>query len=394
MASAQVSPLDAAPADIRDEVERLHGPVHPHPESPRLRSCGRSRGTRGEGALDAHESRTHAAFSVLEAPYPARAAERPETGQEKMPMGESRVDYPGYRHPQYVSSLQPGFGQALRLKNSGGWVMEREIPGSAHADATGPYPLFHCRDWGALPEDLAALRKRGLVSLVLVSDPMLSAREREVFQHFDLVKPFKTHYLLALDEAPERSVSRHHRACVRRAARKLDVDVAQTPLEHLDEWCALYANLVKRRGIRDLRVFSRQSFRRLLKTPGMTLFRALSKGRAVGAQLILRQGDVAFAHLAAFSDEGYRAGASYLLDWAAMNHLRGRVGCLNWGGAAGPEGAEPGGLARYKQGWASGSGTSYLLGAVLNRDIYDGLGRGAGGQEDAFFPRYRSGEFG
>lgn len=301
-------------------------------------------------------------------------------------------EYLGYRHPEYALSLAE-YGQPRVLENSGGWVLERPIPHTGHRDAMGPYPLFHCRDWRALPEDLACLREAGMVSLVLVTDPMLGEGERKVFSHFDVAEPFKTHYLSVLDRPPERTVSKHHRYYARKAARELEVDVPEAPLNHLDEWCALYEALVGRHGVTDLRTFSREAFRRLLSMPGVILFRALRQGRAVGAQIILIQGNVAFAHLAAFSDEGYRLGASYLLDWAAMDHLRGRAGVLNWGGGAGLEGADESGLAKYKQGWATERGTSYLLGAVLDRSVYERLAGAAEDTTRAYFPRYRAGEF-
>lgn len=308
-------------------------------------------------------------------------------------MPKEDAEYLGYRHPEYALSLGE-YGQPRALDNSGGWVIERLIPNTQHRDAMGPYPLFHCRDWRALPEDLACLREAGMVSLVLVTDSLLGENERKVFSHFDVAEPFKTHYLSVLDQPPEHTVSRHHRYYARKAARELEVDVPEVPLNHLDEWCALYEALVGRHGVTDLRTFSRDAFMRLLSMPGVILFRAIRQGRAVGAQIILIQGDVAFAHLAAFSDEGYRLGASYLLDWAAVEHLRGRVDYLNWGGGVGLEGADTSGLARYKQGWATERGTSYLLGTVLDHGAYRGL---IGAGEDvacAYFPRYRAGEFG
>lgn len=295
----------------------------------------------------------------------------------------------GYRHPAYAATLA-GHGTPLRLASSGGWVLERSIPRSPRRDAMSLYPFLSCRSWHGLADDLAWLRQRDLVSLTLVSDPMLADTERAVFEHFDIARPFKTHYLCDLSKPDPEIASRHHRYYARKAARVLEVDVASRPADHLDEWCGLYAGLVDRHGIRDLRRFSRSSFAALLDMPGLFLFRALKHGRGVGAQIVLLQGETAQVHLAAFTQEGYHAGASYLLDRATQEYLRPRVRYLNWGGGRGTGDAEAeDGLAAYKRGWSTDRRTSYLLGRIFDRPAYETLSR----QATTYFPAYRSGEF-
>jgi hypothetical protein len=298
----------------------------------------------------------------------------------------------GYGHPDYARTLD-GYGQPLALGHCEGWVIVRAIPCSSARDAMGPYPLFQCRHWHALPRDLEDLRASGLVSLLLVTDPLLTERERHVFGHFDVAKPFKAHYVTALDKPPELTVSRHHRSCSRRAARHLEIDIPSEPLDYLDEWCGLYELLIARHGIRDLRACSREGFRRLLTLPGVILLRAVREGRAVGAQIVIVQGDVAYAHLAAFSDEGYRYGASYLLDWRTMEHLRDHTALVNWGGGRGVSDDDSGGLAWYKRGWATSTVTCYVLGAVLDRSAYAFLSNSGSRTNVTYFPRYRAGEF-
>jgi hypothetical protein len=299
----------------------------------------------------------------------------------------------GYRHPEYALSLVE-YGRPRELEKSGGWLLERSIPGTAHRDAMGLYPLFHCRDWHGLPDDLQTLRQEGLISLVVVSILPRAELDLAVFNHFDVVRPFKTHYLADLGRLPDETASRHHRYHARKAAKVLEVDVPGAPLAYLDEWCMLYSAFASRLAISDLRVFSRVAFERLLAIPGVILFRALRHGQPVGAQIILIQDDVAFAHLAAFTEEGYKCGASYFLDRHAMEYLRGRASYLNWGGGTGLEDADQSGLARYKQGWSTERRTAYLLGAVLDRAVYERLNARVGRESPTYFPRYRAGEFG
>ena len=60
----------------------------------------------------------------------------------------------GYRHALYAASFAE-FGRPRPLPRSGGWVLERDIPGTGQRDGMGLYPLFVCPDWNALPDDLA-----------------------------------------------------------------------------------------------------------------------------------------------------------------------------------------------------------------------------------------------
>ncbi|MBP1625887.1 MAG: hypothetical protein H6Q00_362 [Holophagaceae bacterium] len=295
----------------------------------------------------------------------------------------------GYRHPGYAESLS-AFGTLKSLEHSGGWILERSIPGSSYRDGMGLYPMFCCADWSSLPTDLEQLRGEGLVSLVLVTDPFLPENQRTVFRCFDMARPFKMHYAADLGRSPEGIVSKHHANAARKAARRLSVEVAPDPWRYLGEWDELYGGLVERHRIMDLRRFSRESFRHLLGLPGVYLFRALLDGEAVGAQLFLFQDDIVHAHLAAFTAEGYARGASYLLDWQALEYFHGKARLLNWGG--GRDMDQKDGLSWYKQGWSTEQHPSYLLGAAFNAERYASL---AGSPfRPGYFPAYRCGEFG
>ena len=75
----------------------------------------------------------------------------------------------GYLHPEYAGSLSE-FGKPQLLPRSGGQLLVRQIPNTDCVDAMGCYPLFCCRDWDQLPEDIEGLREQ-LVSVALVTDP-------------------------------------------------------------------------------------------------------------------------------------------------------------------------------------------------------------------------------
>src|SRR5262245_47851756 len=176
----------------------------------------------------------------------------------------------GYLHPGYVSSLAE-FGTPIPLPLSAGALLKRRIPGTAHSDAMGPYPLFTCLNWGNLSHDLMNLR-RTLVSIVLVADPFGDYDSRLLVDTFSRVVPFKQHYVIETGRSLESFISRSHRENARRALRRVDVSVCPDPLAVIDDWERLYGVLIERHHINGLRRFSRAAFRTQLAIPGIVMF--------------------------------------------------------------------------------------------------------------------------
>ena len=102
------------------------------------------------------------------------------------------------------------------------------------------------------------------------------------------------------------------------------------------------------------------------------------------------QDDVAYYHLAAYSDAGYEHRAAFALFSAALAHFRGRVDWLALGAGAGAAATDDDGLARFKRGWATGTRTAYLCGRVLDPARYRALAGAGAGMAAAYFPAYRA----
>ncbi len=297
----------------------------------------------------------------------------------------------GYASARYAQSLRHA-GNALALEHCGGWVLQRPISGSDFCDASGPYPIFACHDWSALGRDVETLARNGLVSLTLIADAFADFDPETLATHFDVVRPFKQHFVADLAQPSEQISSRHHRYEARKALRRLELDACWQPRQFLEEWLALYAHLVERHGISGPRAFPKASFDCLFRLPGVCLLRARYQGKTVGAQIIVLQKRVAHAHLAAFNADGYRLGASYALDWFALETLRDRARWIDWGGQPAAAKDATNGLSRYKKGWASTVRATWLLGAILDRGAYAALSP-AGAHTSQYFPIYRRGEF-
>ena len=303
---------------------------------------------------------------------------------------------PGYADPAYAESLAE-FGAVRRLPRSDGRLLVREIPGGSASDALGPYPLFACTDWSQLDADLGELGDE-LVSVTLVPDPFGAWGLEDLRRAFpDRCVPFKEHFVVDLSRPPAESASRHHRRDAARAARRAHVELVRDRASFLDEWQMLYERVVQRHGVSGIAAFSRRAFARQLALPDLVAFRAVdaaSAGQSLGAALWIVDDAVAFYHLAAATDAGYRAGVSYALVAAALDHFADQG--LRWAslGAGAGTSDRADGLTRFKAGWATGRRTAYLCGRVLDRARYTELARGQPSSSTDWFPAYRAGTAG
>jgi hypothetical protein len=297
----------------------------------------------------------------------------------------------GYLHPQYAEALAE-FGSPCPLPRSGGYLLARQIPNTEWQDAMGTYPLFCCQDWTRLHEDLEELRNR-MVTVALVTDPLGNYDESLLRRFFDRVVKFKEHFIADLTQPVNELVPKYHRKHARRALRDVTVEVLSQPLEGLDDWDRLYAQLVARHEIKGLRAFSRTSFAAQLQVPGMVAFRVVAGTQAIGMHLWYVQGDAAYSHLSAYSDAGYDLRISYGLNWAANEYFSGRVRWLVLGAGPGTTTGDAGGLAEYKRGWSTGVRSVYFCGITLDAMRYEAISRSRGGPATEYFPAYRQGEF-
>jgi len=297
----------------------------------------------------------------------------------------------GYLHPGYAAALAE-IGRPVLLPESQGWLLERNIPCTADDDAMGCYPLFGCESWKGLAADLDGYRNQ-FITVSLVADPFGGHDETLLRSLFDHVIPFKAHFIADLGKPFLSFVSSTHRKFARRALRALTVEFCPNPLAWLDAWVLLYDELKRRHGISGMRAFSRESFARQLAVPGLVMFRAAEGAETVGLDLWYVQGEVAQAHLAAFSPRGYELQASYGLKLFIFEFFRDKVRWLNLGGGAGVDSSTKDGLTAFKRGWASGTRTAWFCGRVLQPERYQALVRALGATSGGYFPAYRQGEF-
>ena len=282
------------------------------------------------------------------------------------------------------------FGALLTLQNASGYLIKRRVPHSEYFDCMGCYPLFACRYPEALAADLRSLPDE-IVSVTLVPDPWAGLEREELTRSFDLIRPFKTHYVVDLDIPFNAYMRRHHRYYSRRALRQADVQLAENPSLHADEWSALYQHLVTRKKIQSLSAFSYRSLSIQLQVPGCHYFRGVIKGEVHGALVCYLDRGVVYPHLISTTSEGQKACLQYALFWTAIEAFRGRARWFLFGSVPGhtDRSNSSTGLGFFKAGWATGICQSHIYGRVHNRVKYCKLAKEVSADQ-GFFPAYRS----
>ncbi len=270
----------------------------------------------------------------------------------------------GYLHPLYAKSLSE-FGTPVELPQCGGWLLERRIPNSDLKDAIGCYPLFCCADWTKLPADIQKIKDR-YVTISVTPDPFAPITAADLSQYFQLVHPFKKHFVIDISDSTDGHINRHHRYYARKALKQMQVRLVEDPKAALDGW-----------------------------VPGLVAFQASRNGKTIGMHLWYIQSGVAYSHLGASDQEGYSLGAAYALHWSAITefkqHHAGAVRWIDLGAGAGMEETARDGLSRFKHGWATGEKVKYFCGSVCNWANYQLL-TGTDQITSGYFPLYRIGE--
>lgn len=297
----------------------------------------------------------------------------------------------GYASQAYAESLSE-FGELLHLPRCGGYLLKRRIPGTSEFDLMGSYPLFFCEDWSLLEDDLAHLPEE-MVSVSLVTDPFGKYSTDQLADCFDVVNPFKVHYVVNLEQGLEKIGTSHHRKEARSALKDIQIEVCKDPAGFVSHWSTLYQTLSRRHNIHGVRAFSRAAFQKQLSMSEIVVHEAFYRGEIVGAQLFFKQGDVVHCHLGAVNDKGYQTGAFYALDYFSFEYFSGTARTLDLGGGAGLSGSRLDGLSLYKKGWSSDTRPVFFCGRIINPTGYAALAPLQGQENTKYFPAYRLGEF-
>ncbi len=298
------------------------------------------------------------------------------------------------RHP-YASVAYAGAlaGPGRRAVDCPPWecaLIERSLPeplGPGH-DYTGPYPLSVMGAGCDYGEGIRALRSRGGVSVVLVSDPFGAPASEAVAAAGGSMRPFKTHYLRWFDRpAPEydRETRRKIRKCLRLCEIK---EVAFSDV--LGEWMLFYRSLCQAHGVAERDALPVDYFRVLADQRMVRAFGAYSDEQMISMITFVHHRGCYYGHLAGTSRQGRDCLAHFGIYETAIHTFAAEnsSGLLNLGGVAGTVDNPADGLARFKRAFSNDQTQSYLVTHVLDQRRYAALSAGRGATD--FFPAYRA----
>ena len=315
--------------------------------------------------------------------------------------GELPPSGKGYADPAYIASLSE-FGEPLVLPRSNATLLCRPIVGAdgtsassppgAMRDAMGGYPLFGCPQWQHLGGDLDVLAAspNALISITVVTDPFTSPSAERLHDVFDVVRPYKRHFVLDLSSSPHGAVARHHRKAALKGLRKVRVERCD-PVEDLATWCGLYSHLVAKHEMAGLPAFSPEAFARQAAIPGLLALKASVDDRVVAMHWYLISEGVAYAHLVAMHPDAYRVHADAAMLWTAIELLAEKLSWLDLGAGSAADASD--GLSQFKAGWSSTTEPSTICGRVLDTERYRQLVTACPETDQPYFPEYRRGEF-
>ena len=294
----------------------------------------------------------------------------------------------GYASRAYAESLAE-FGEVVDLPNCGGALLCQTIAGASERDAVGPYPLFSCRRWSELSADLESLADR-LVCAYGVVDPFAETSADELARIFpDLCYAYKQHFAADLSRPLDSFVDSHHRRNIRKGLKNVEVRRLLHDAESLAAWRSLYDCLIERHDIRGIARFSAASFAKQFAVPGFDCFAAVDADGICGMTLWYVDRGVAYYHLGAYNERGYRQSAAFAIFSTALQRFAEEG--VRWaalGAGAGTTAADSG-LTRFKQGWSTETRPAYLCGRILQPAAYEKLAASAP-TGTKFFPAYRA----
>lgn len=286
----------------------------------------------------------------------------------------------------YAKSLNH-WAEPLFIPAWNNWVMVKPIESDLY-DACSPHPISILTPDTDIEAGLSFLKDKGLVSLILVLDDFHRPDLTSLGNYFDVVRPFKTHYIYNPSKGPI-LYDKHHRYELRQARK----DLRTAPLDlkvHLSEWMGLYKQLVTHHQLSGLHDFQEAHHKALSNLDGIVAFGAWAGDELVSCHIWAYEQGYAHSHLAASNATGYKTRAAYAVNDEAINFFK-DAKLLNFGGGAGYSQNDADGLSKFKKGFSNQTASAYICGAVLNQDRYtDLINRRSLTEKTDFFPAYRA----
>jgi hypothetical protein len=291
-----------------------------------------------------------------------------------------------YASKSYAETLFH-MGRSVDVPEWGSYVIARSIPGGLGEDIIGCYPLSILRPDADISAGLVRLRNAGFVSATLILDDFHRPSTDVLESTFDLVRPFKTHFLHR-GPLSNYKPGRDHRYKINRAYRTVATKTINL-VDHIDGWIALYDGLTERHNLSGMHVFPRDCYEMLARIPGIHTIGGFIGEEMVSCHIwVVHKGRV-HSHLTASSALGYTNRAAYAVSDTSIKYFA-DAELINFGGGAGLGADANDGLTQFKRGFSNDQAKSYICGSVLDRAAYERLSHKKEVSRDEYFPAYRN----
>ncbi len=284
-----------------------------------------------------------------------------------------------------------GLGTPIQLPRSGLRLLKRHICSDFY-DLIGLYPYSVSPSVASVQSeaDQSYLRETGAVSISFVSSPFLGEKIKDL-RGWDVLTPFKEHFVLDLAEDWKQFTSKKTRYLIRRSKEHNRIITVQPSTETALAFHKLYAHTVRRHNISGVQNFSVGSIHAQMKTPGSFVLQSFHEDTCSGFLIGMINQDHANYHLVAIAPEHSNKLTNYaLLDAAIVFCASNGVRYFNLGGGAGLTSDASDGLYRFKRRWSDITLKTHLCGKILRPSLYEALTEGHGAASHPFFPQYRS----
>ena len=257
----------------------------------------------------------------------------------------------GYADPAYAAALARRRG-AAGLPRCGGSLLVRPTPDAADPRRDRPLPAVRVRGLVGPGARISTMLRDQLVSVSLVADPFGGWTAEGLRACFpDLMAPFKEHHVVDLGaDAPasaRTTAATRARRCATSTWRS-----STRPADLLDDWIALYDNLVRRHEITRHRGVLARGVRGAVRGPRPRRAARLGGGRDRRRHALVRpRRRRRTTTCGAYSERGYELKASFALFATALEHFaaaRASPGSSLGAGAGVGDGAGDG-LDRFKR---------------------------------------------
>lgn len=273
---------------------------------------------------------------------------------------ERAASKPAVAHPKcsqrYARAFEERGAYSLYVPEWRTYVLVRKAPGLGQVRHATGIPGHSSLDADCdLEGGLLKLRREGIASISLITDPLWSPELRLLQEAFETCRPFKENFLINRVLRPLR-IRKGHRNTINNAKKLVQISPVRLA-DVLDCWWALYCEHRQTRAA--VYPASRNRFDMLAQLQEIEVFAVYFEKEVVAMTIWLRFNEILYYVDGASSKRGQAISAPYAAFAHAIDHFS-DCRYIFFGGSADFRSPQSDGLAVFKRGFANTTVRDYL----------------------------------